>query len=81
MTSDKQNGPGVESRPARRSARWTADDAAIVRHRRDGIAELSDLRPRQLRAWASACWHLREHGVTPLPPEYVRRALVRRRWW
>ncbi|GGP98395.1 hypothetical protein BKA00_005816 [Actinomadura coerulea] len=81
MSQNTQNGPGVESRPARRSARWTADGALIVRHRRSGVAELDDIRPGALRAWASACWHLREAGTTPLPPAHVVRALARRGWW
>lgn len=80
MTSNMQNGPGVEARPVRRSARWTADGDLIVR-RRTGVAELDDVRPHALRAWAAACWHLREAGTTPLPPTSVRRALVRRGWW
>ncbi len=79
MFRDMQNGPGVESRPVRRSARWTADGDLIVR-RRTGVAELDDVRPHALRAWASACRHLREAGTTPLPPAHVRRALARRGW-
>ncbi|MBO2439812.1 hypothetical protein [Actinomadura nitritigenes] len=44
------------------------------------VAELDDVRPAALRAWASACHHLREHGLIPLPPAHVVRALRRRGW-
>lgn len=44
------------------------------------IATLNDLRPAQLRGWALACAHLRAHGLEPLPPAYVARALARRGW-
>lgn len=45
------------------------------------VARLDDLRPNQLRAWASACWHLRACGLEPLPPAYVVAALRRRGMW
>lgn len=48
--------------------------------RRFNVVDLDDIRPRQLRAWAAACWHLRAHGLEPLPPAYVARALARRGW-
>lgn len=45
------------------------------------VADLADLQPVALRAWASACHHLRSRRLPPLPPEHVRRALARRGWW
>lgn len=45
------------------------------------IATLNDLHPAQLRGWALACAHLRDHGLTPLPPPHVARALAHRGWW
>ncbi|WP_433138697.1 hypothetical protein ACQPZ8_37425 [Actinomadura nitritigenes] len=51
----------------------------VIGHRIN-VAELDDIRPPALRAWASACWHLGECGLMPLPPAHVVRALRRRGW-
>ncbi|RSN50856.1 hypothetical protein [Actinomadura sp. WAC 06369] len=83
MTTN-ESAPGDEAGGARDEQRASGNVVSIVRRpgaRRFNVADLNDTRPNALRAWASACWHLREHGVTPLPPAHVRRALIRRRWW
>lgn len=46
-----------------------------------GVAELDDVRPGALRAWAAACHQMARAGVPPLPPPHVIRALKRRGWW
>ncbi len=45
------------------------------------VTRLDDIRPAQLQAWASACYHLFSCGLTPLPPSHVVAALRRRGWW
>jgi hypothetical protein len=50
-----------------------------LRPQRRDVVRLDDL--KQLRAWASACHHLRSQGLEPIPPDYVRRSLIRRGWW
>ena len=72
MPSEKRNAPGT-SRGAHRPA-WGEVSATRV-------ADLGDLRPAALRAWAAACWHLALLGLPPLPPPHVARALRRRGWW
>ena len=76
MTPDKRNAPGVPSRGAQLSA-VAVDPTSNA----TTVADLGDLRPAALRAWAAACWHLALLGLPPLPPPHVVRALRRRGWW
>lgn len=74
MPPDKRSGPQVTTPKGR--------PHHLIPQRIDfTVPRVDDLRPTALRGWAAACAHLRDHGLEPLPPRYVVRALRRRGWW
>ncbi|GAA3215527.1 hypothetical protein [Actinocorallia longicatena] len=74
MTANEKGEPvSIRARPNVSTLTRTYDDHRVTR--------LDDVRPGALRAWASACWHLRACGLEPLPPRPVVNALRRRGWW
>ncbi len=74
MTPEMQNGPAAQQARSNVSTLTRTNDPARV-------TRLDDIRPAQLQAWASACYHLINCGLTPLPPSHVVAALRRRGWW
>ena len=85
MTARALGPPGQRTGPVTHPA--PSDEIATATAKRliaglgASVADLDDLRPGPLAAWRDACLHLASRGLPPLPPEHVRRALVRRGWW